>query len=208
MKKKRKLKKKVVILLILIPIIIIASIGIVLYKSFDKKETNHQEVVDKIGEYDYTLENDHPKAYKELFKELTKELNKEKPDEKKYAELVAQMFAVDFYNLDNKVSKNDIGGVQFIASNYKNNFAFKASDTVYKYVEQNLYGERKQTLPEVKSSSVKEIKNDKYKYKNINDDNVYIVTVNLEYKKDLDYPEEVIVKLLHNDKKLEVYEMK
>ena len=208
MKKKRKLKKKVVILLILIPIIIIASIGIVLYKSFDKKETNHQEVVDKIGEYDYTLENDHPKAYKELFKELTKELNKEKPDEKKYAELVAQMFAVDFYNLDNKVSKNDIGGVQFIASNYKNNFAFKASDTVYKYVEQNLYGDRKQTLPEVKSSSVKEIKNGKYKYKNINDENAYVITVSLEYKKDLGYPEEVTVKLYHNDKKLEVYEMK
>lgn len=208
MKKKRKLKKKVVVILILVPIIIASISGVFIYKSLNKKETTHKEVVDKISTYGYTLENDHPKAYKKLFEELTKVLNSEEVDEKKYAELIAQMFAIDFYNLENKVSKNDIGGVEFIANAYKDNFVLKASDTVYKYVEQNLYGDRKQTLPEIESSSVKEVKNDKYKYKNISDNNVYIVTVNLEYKKDLDYPEEVTIKLLHSDKKLEVYEMK
>ena len=46
------------------------------------------------------------------------------------------------------------------------------------------------------------------KYKDIEDENAYVVKVNLEYKKDLGYPEEVEISLLHNDKKLEIYKMK
>jgi len=43
---------------------------------------------------------------------------------------------------------------------------------------------------------------------NIKDEKTYVVTVKLEYKEDLGYPEELEIKLLHDDKKLEIYEMK
>lgn len=208
MKKRRKLKKKVVVLIVLIIIALFSITGLVLYNTFFSKSDNSVKVVDEIPGYGYTLQDDQPKIYKELFKELAEVLSKDSVDEEKYAKLISQMAVIDFYNLDNKVSKNDVGGVQFIRSKNIDNFVLEASETVYKYIEQDIYGNRNQTLPEVTSSSVKDIKQETYSYKDIKDDKAYTVTVNIEYKKDLDYPTEVIVKLLHNDKKLEIYEMK
>ena len=208
MKKRRKLKKKVVVLIVLIIIALFSITGLVLYNTFFSKSDNSVKVVDEIPGYGYTLQDDQPKIYKELFKELAEVLSKDSVDEEKYAKLISQMAVIDFYNLDNKVSKNDVGGVQFIRAKNIDNFVLEASETVYKYIEQDIYGNRNQTLPEVTSSSVKNIKQEAYSYKDIKDDKAYTVIVNIEYKKDLDYPTEVIVKLLHNDKKLEIYEMK
>ena len=208
MKKRRKLKKKVVVLIVLIIIALFSITGLILYNTFFSKSDNSVKVVDEIPGYGYTLQDDQPKIYKELFKELAEVLSKDSVDEDEYAKLISQMAVIDFYNLDNKVSKNDVGGVQFIRSKNIDNFVLEASETVYKYIEHDIYGNRNQTLPEVTSSSVKDIKQEAYSYKDIKDDKAYTVTVNIEYKKDLDYPTEVIVKLLHNDKKLEIYEMK
>ena len=208
MKKRRKLKKKVVVLIVLIIIALFSITGLILYNTFFSKSDNSVKVVDEIPGYGYTLQDDQPKIYKELFKELAEVLSKDSVDEDEYAKLISQMAVIDFYNLDNKVSKNDVGGVQFIRAKNIDNFVLEASETVYKYIEHDIYGNRNQTLPEVTSSSVKDIKQEAYSYKDIKDDKAYTLTVNIEYKKDLDYPTEVIVKLLHNDKKLEIYEMK
>ena len=95
----------------------------------------------------------------------------------------------------------------FISTDYVDNFTLKASDTVYKYIEHNLYNDRDQNLPVVTSSSVNKLENVTYEYKSINDDNAYEVTVNLEYEEDLGYPTEIVLTLIHNDKKLEICEM-
>ena len=123
------------------------------------------------------------------------------------------MLVLDFYNLDNKMSKNDIGGTQFIMDNYRSNFILEASETVYKYIEHNVYGNRKQELPKVKEVSVESVNTNTYKYNNITDDKAYIIKVKVSYEKDLGYPTSVVVKLLHtkmeNGKtKLEVFYMK
>ena len=60
----------------------------------------------------------------------------------------------------------------------------------------------------VDSSYVDSTKTEKYQYKKIKDDEAYSVNVKLTYKKDMGYPSNVVVKLLHNDGKLEVYYMK
>ena len=208
MKKRRKLKKKVVVLIVLVLLLIFMVIGFFLYKSFSTKTSDKAKVVDKIPEYGYYLEDDQPKIYKDLFNELVKVLKNKNVDEEKYASLISRMAAIDFYNLDNKVSKNDVGAVQFIYENSKNNFILEASETVYKYIELDTTNNRKQELPIVSSSQIKSIKKDKYKYKKIDDDNSYVVEVLLEYKKDLGYPKSVTLKLLHNNNKLEIYEMK
>lgn len=207
MKKKRKLKKKVIVLIILIIVLVLVIGAFILYKFVFTKEEDHAKVVNEIPEYGYTLEADQPEVYKKLFKELAKVLKEENVDEEKYASIAGQMLAIDFYNLENKVSKNDVGGTEFIKENYIDNFVLEASDTVYKYIEQNLYGDRKQELPEIVSSSVKDIETGSYTYAKKTDNNAYKVTVVLEYKKDLGYPKEVVVKFLHNGKRLEAYEM-
>ena len=207
MKKKRKLKKKVVVILVLIVVLIFGIFGFLLYNSLNPKTENASKVVDEIPEYGYYLEADQPKIYKDLFKELVDVLKSDKVDEEKYASLISRMAAIDFYNLDTKVSKNDIGAVQFISSDSKDNFVLEASETVYKYVEQNIYGDRKQDLPVVSSSKINSIKTEAYKYKKVSDDKAYVVNVNLTYKDDMGYPTSVVFKLIHNDKKLEICEM-
>lgn len=204
-------KKKITLIIIILLLVVLLSVGGYFgYKTINKNKNaiTGTVVVDKIDKYGYTLEEDAPKVYKDLFKELQKVLNKDEVDYEEYAKLVAQMTAVDFYNLDNKVSKNDIGGVQFIYNPYKENFVLEASETVYKYIEHNLYKDRTQQLPVVDSSYVDSIKTEKYQYKKIKDDEAYSVNIKLTYKKDMGYPSNVVVKLLHNDGKLEVYYMK
>ena len=204
-------KKKIILITIILLLIVLLAIGGYFgYKTINKNKDaiGGTVVVEKIDKHGYTLEEDAPAIYKDLFKELQKVLNKDEVDYEEYAKLVAQMTAVDFYNLDNKVSKNDIGGVQFIYSPYKENFVLEASETVYKYIEHNLYKDRTQQLPVVDSSYVDSIKTEKYQYKKIKDDEAYSVNVKLTYKKDMGYPSNVVLKVLDNGDKLEVYYMK
>ena len=204
--KKRKVKKKVKILIVLIIVLLLLSAGLFVYMKTNKHDTTQKpKVVNEISEYGYVLESDQTKLYKDLFKKLAKVLKEEEVDYDEYAKLISQMAVIDFYNLDNKTSKNDIGGTQFIRKDNVDNFILQASETVYKYVEQNLDGKRSQELPIVTSVEVKDLKNEKYSYKKISDDNAYIITLTLGYKKDLGYPTEVEVRLLHTDKKLEIY---
>ena len=90
--------------------------------SSGKKTTKEVQDVDSIEGYDYTLKDNATKYYKSLFEELKKTLEADDIDEEKYAELVAQMFVADFFNLDNKISKSDVGGTQFVYSDYVNDF--------------------------------------------------------------------------------------
>ena len=207
MKKKRKLKKKVIVFIIIFILIILSLVSVFVYKSMTPKNSSTVKVVEKIEDYGYYLEDDQPKIYKELFKELVTVLKNEKVDYDKYASLISRMAVIDFYNLDNKVSKNDVGATQFIREKNKANFVLQASETVYKYIEQNIYGDREQELPVVKTVNVINQKTEAYKYKKISDDKAYTFTGGGEYEKDLGYPKEVTVKLLHDGKKLVIYEM-
>ncbi len=209
MKLKKSVQKKGKIVLLIIIIFVILACGFLIYKRFFVKDNkpNKVKIEEKIDDYGYVLEENESKLYKDLFKELIKTLNKDEIEGEKYASLVAELLVVDFYNLDNKISKNDIGGVQFIKSEYQENFALEASETVYKYIEHNIYGNREQELPVVSKVEVVDVEKTTYRYNDIVDDNTYKVNVKLEYEKDLGYPSNVTVVLIHNDKKLEVIKM-
>ena len=75
-------------------------------------------------------------------------------------------------------------------------------------LEHNIYGDRTQELPVVTSTEVTDIKKSTYSYDDIVDDNCYVINVAITYKKDLGYPTEVTVKLVHNGDKLEAFYMK
>lgn len=209
MKLKKSVKKFLIIVVVILLLVVLAYGGYRVYsKLFKSPGQTKVEVVNEIKKYGYSLEKDAPKLYKNLFEQLDKELAKEEINEDEYAKLVAQMIVLDFYNIDNKISKNDVGGVQFVLQEYQENFVLEASNTVYKYVEHNIYGDREQELPIVKNVSVKEFRTGSYKYNDITDSKAYVVTVNVEYEKDLGYPTEVVVKMLHKDNKLQVFYMK
>lgn len=201
--KKNKIKKIRVLAVILVVGVVLA---LFLFKT--KNQLNVVTVICEIDSYNYKLESNATRIYKKYYKELEKELSDNKVDEKNYASLIAKLFVIDYYTLNNKVTNRDIGGVQFIHSNLKDSFINKASNTVYKYLKNNLYGNRKQKLPEVNSVDIIDIKEMKYSNGDYKDDSGYKVVINIGYVKDYDYPKEVTLSIIHEDNKLVIVEIK
>ncbi len=200
--KKMKIRKGRVLAVILV-------IGVLLGLFYMKTRTKLQvvSVVSEIDHYNYTLESNATRIYKKYFKELEQELEDNKVDEENYASLIAKLFVIDYYTLNNKVTNKNIGGTQFIHSNLKNSFIDEASSTVYKYIKNNLYGNRKQKLPEVNDVEIEEIAQIEYQEGDYQDDSAYQVTVKVGYVDDYDYPEKVVLTMIHEENKLAIVEI-
>ncbi len=201
------MKKGIKILIIVLLLLILGGVGYYGYREFKSKTPGgglkKPKEIKEIKDYDYKLVNESNKRYKELFNILLKELsktNKEEIDEELYAKTISEMFAIDFYDLESKKSKNDVGGVQFIHTKAQNNFILKASDTMYKYIEHNLYGNRTQKLPHVESVTVDEITKTTFTYNKVKDPNAYLVKLTITYTEDLGYPKNINIILNHEDK--------
>ena len=204
---KRKIsKKKITIFAVIIIVLIAAIVATIFFLNSNKKEDNTIKVesVDKIEGYDYTLSSNATKYYKSLFKELKNVLEADDVDEAKYADLVTKLFVADFYNLDNKVNKNDIGGVQFVYKDFRDDFKKLAANSIYKTVENNVYGDRKQDLPVVSNVSTEKKDSVSFKYGDKTDEAAYKINFEVEYKTDLGYQQSGSLTLIHNDKKIEV----
>ena len=207
-KKKRKVKKGLIFIFIFL--IIILVLGVFVYKKyFGKKATPaaQVEVVDTIDNFDYVLNDNETKYYNDLFNSLKDLLSKDNYDEEEYATVIGQLFLADFYDLDSKVMKSDVGGTQFVYSEYRSDFELGAIDTVYKFVESNVYGDRKQDLPIVKSVDKTNITTNSYKSDMVTDNNAFYLTMSISYNKDLGYPKSVLLVLVHNGDKLEIVKM-
>ncbi len=206
--RKRKLNIKRVIIVIILFSLIIAGGCLIFNKYFSKtNKTKEVKSVDTIEGYGYNLKAKATSYYKSLFKKLDKVLSEDNIDEEKYAELVSQMFIADFFNLDNKTSKNDIGGTEFVYSSYVTDFKKYAMEGMYKSVESNVYGNRKQDLPVVKNVTVTKVEQSSYKYGDNTDEKAYVYNFEIEYETDLSYQTKGSLILIHNDKKLEVASM-
>lgn len=204
--KKRRLKTWPIIILLIFVILVICIVNII--SSLNNSKKISTETIDTIKKYNYNLKQNESTYYKELFKELKSELKKDKIDEEKYASIISQMFLTDFLSLDNAINKNDVGGTDFIYSTYKDTFITKAKDTLYLYIENNIYGDRKQELPIVKEVKITNIENKKYDGQKVDDEKAYYIDCEIIYKKDLDYQKKVNLILVHNKDKLEIVSMK
>jgi len=189
-------------------LILIFLISLTIYQFVKKPKTSEPVIISKIETYGYNLEDNKTKLYSTYFETLKKELNKEEVDQQKYAELIVKLFISDFYDLDSKITKNDIGGLQFIKSESLDNMVIKAKDTIYKYVENNVNKDRKQVLPKVKDIVVETVEETTYVFDDKNDLVAYKVNVYWQYVKDLGYQDEAIFILLKNEKKLEIVEIR
>ncbi len=203
-----KLKKKVKVILILAIILIVTGVGFLAYESIKPKKVRTATVENEIPEYGYTLKSTRNDRYKKMFQELKEILDKKEVDEKAYLEQNSKMFIMDFYTLDDKLANTDVGGIDFVHSDAKTNFLEKSEDTVYKYVENDIYGNRKQTLPEITDVTVENIENIEYTIgTDFTDANAYQVEVSIKYKEDMDYPTKATLTFVHEDNKLSLVEV-
>ena len=211
--KKRKLKKKRIIIAMVVLVAIIAAASFGVYKlCFNKKEVKTvATVTDEIANgYNYTITDEATKYSKQLFDDLKKELSKDSVNEEKYAKLEAQLFVSEFFTLSNKVNRNDVGGVQFIYPDYQESFQKEAMDEngLYHYLENDIYGNRDQKLPEVTEVTVDNIENIEYTIgTDFTDDSAYQVEVSIKYKEDMDYPTKATLTFVHEDNKLSLVEV-
>lgn len=205
-----KLKKLPKIIMIGVALLLVIALVIVLAINFWPQEQKVKEVkvLKSIDEYGYELKDNKTKKYKELFKELEDILRADEVNQEEYAKKVAQMFVYDFFSLEDKAAKTDVGGVDFVHPNAVANFLVNAEDTYYKYIESNIYGERKQDLPAVDVVTVDSIEETEFAYNNEMHPG-YEVRLSWTYTDDKfsDYQKNAIVILIKSDIKYYVVQI-
>lgn len=206
------MKKKRLLLIIIFVIIIAIVVGIVLVISKNKNKNKEEEeitavVLNSIDEFNITLDDLDSELYKKEYETLKDNLQSEKINYEEYAKSISKMFVIDLYSLKTKLNKFDVGGVQFVYPSIVENYKLNVEDTIYKYMEDNSKGKRKQSLPMVKSVSVTSIKENKYKI-NAEDKTYdgYKVKLSWEYEKNLGYDDEAELILIKVDKMLYIVE--
>lgn len=206
-----KLKKgPKIVILSLILIIAIAS-AVALYIKFNPKEVKVDEVkiLNTIEKYDYNLKDTKTKKYEKLFRELEKILKAKEVDVEAYANKISEMFIYDFYSLEDKSTKTDVGGVEFVHPNALSNFLVNAEDTYYKYVESNIYGDRVQKLPIVDEMLINATEQTTYIYNN-KEYEAYKVNISWTYTSEefSDYQDSAALYFIKDDIKLYLVELK
>ena len=205
--KKRKFKKVFLILIILLVLGCLTGWYFLKKRDVKKPAPIQIEVIDTIDNFDYELNDNETEYYKELFDSLKELLSQEEYENRDYAVIVGKLFLADFYDLNSKTMKSDVGGTQFVYSNSRSDFELGAMDTVYKSVESNVYGDRKQELPIVTSVENTDLELKLFEYNDDIDYDAYYLTMKISYQKDLGYPTDVLLVLIHNDDKLEIAKM-
>ena len=207
-----RLKKKVkrIILVFLIIALLVVCGLFVKDKFFDKEEVKETKVLKTIDKYGYTLKDNKTKKYKKMFEELNEILSEDPVDEEEYVKKITEMFIYDFYSLDDKVSKTDIGGVDFVHKDVLQNFLVAAEDTYYKYVESNIYNNRTQRLPVVNDITIESVQNDTFTINGgATDDKAFFVKVNWDYTDNSfdSYQKSAELVFVHNDLRLDLVEL-
>ena len=205
MKKKSSKKKILIFIIVLIIIGIICLLGFKFLSSNDNEQ--EVKVIKEIKSHGYKLNENETDIYKDEFYKLEEILTSDEINYEDYAKGVAKLFIIDFYTLDNKLSKNDIGGTEFIKESMRDNFIEEARSTFYKYLEVKS-DKRMQNLPEVSEIVDVSVENTTFKYNDKTmDENAYKVTISWNYKEDLGYETEAKMILVNENNKLYIIEM-
>ena len=199
-------KYKVWLIIILVLIVLVSVVGVsklVLKPKIKDKPKNVTSVISNIGDYGYSLDDRDTKYMKETFEELEQILNQEEIDYEEYAKVVAKLYIIDFYTLDNKINKYDVGSLEYILNDKVELFKTKAMDTIYNDIIDNTYKDRIQELPEITNVEILDFEKTKITLAEDTTE-AYKITMEYTYKKDLGYDKEGTVYLVKNSNKIEV----
>lgn len=201
------MRKRYKIWLTIIVILIILTSLLGVMKLFmpkdEEKNPNVTNVIDTIQDYGYSLDDRDSKYMQEEFKNLIDILKSSEVDDDAYATSLAKLFIIDFYTLNNKINKYDVGGLEYILSDKVDEFKAKAMDTIYFDLIDNTYKDRVQELPEITEVNVENLEHTKFE---LNEENLDAIKVTLKftYKKDLGYDTEGTIYFVKKGNKLEV----
>lgn len=187
--------RKIIRIIMLVVIALIAIYAI--FVAIPSKK-NKDEGIENINNK-YILYKRDSSLYKENFEKLRTILETSPVDNKKYAETIVKLFVIDFYTLDNKDENTDIGGLQYVHSNLKDNLVLNASSTMYKYIKTT------KELPKVKSITSVDTRETTYKI-NDKDYSAYAITINWEYDKDLGYEKQGTFIVVNDNGNLSIVE--
>lgn len=192
--------------MIFIVIAILLIISFLVYKLLKNNNTNDNiKVVDSIEKYGYNLDDRDSALMKSKYEELKKVLNSDEIDYEEYAKILAELFIIDLFTLNNKINKYDVGSAEYVYPDSIENFKLNVEDTIYKHMENNSDGKRKQDLPEVSGSNITAINTGEFLIDDENYDS-FIVELNWDYVKDLGYDDNATITLINLDNKLYVVE--
>ena len=202
------MKKKYKRLIILFVVIALLAIGCFLIFKMLKKDDVQENVnvVDSISEYGYNLDDRDTELMKSTYEELKNILNSDEIDYEKYADTLARLFVIDLFTMNNKINKYDVGGTEYVYPDAIENFKLNVEDTIYKHMENNSSGKRKQNLPEVSSIDVLSTEVGEYTIGDTDTFDAYIVDLAWEYSSDLGYDDNATVTLVKMEDKLYVVE--
>lgn len=187
--------KKIIRIIMLVVVALIAIYAI--FVAIPSKK-NKDEGIENINNK-YILYKRDSSLYKENFEKLRTILETSPVDNKEYAETIVKLFVIDFYTLDNKNDNTDIGGLQYVHSNLKDNLVLNASSTMYKYIKTT------KELPKVKSINSVDTRETTYKI-NDKDYSAYAITINWEYDKDLGYEKQGTFIVVNDNGNLSIVE--
>ena len=102
-------KKRILLITVLILLVVCIALYFLLFRGNTRGNSN---VVEKINDYGYTLDDRDTVYMRTTFRELKKVLKEKKIDYKKYAEYLAKLYIIDLYTINNKTSKYDVGAFE------------------------------------------------------------------------------------------------
>ena len=200
-------KKKIGI--VVCSILLIYFLGGIFYNIFvdrsDTKKKNNVNNSVQIKGFEYLSNDSDTDLFKNEFKKLKKNLESSNINYNEYALSISKMFIIDLYTLNNKNNMYDVGGVQFVYPEARDNFKLNVENTLYKYMEDNSDGKREQDLPEV--SNVEVTSDEVYEY-TIGEEKYegYKINLDISYVKDLEYDAKAELILVKVDKYLYIVE--
>lgn len=201
------MKKKYKILLIVIIILIIVIIAAIVAFKFLKgsEPAEPVKVVDRIDNFDYTLDDRDTELMKNTYNELKTVLSSDEIDYEKYAEILSKLFVIDLFTMDNKVNRYDVGSTEYVYPDSVDNFKTNVEDTIYKSMENNSDGKRRQDLPEVSSIDNTSVETSTFTIGEEEHES-FVVNINWSYVSDLGYDDNATITLIELNEKLYVVE--
>ena len=202
---KKKYKKIIIVLVILLLLVF----GAFAYCKFFKSRPvdtpiKEVKVTNTIENYGYNLEDRDTKLYKDKYEKLKELLSKDDYDKDEYIKLISELFIIDLYTIDNKISRYDVGGTEFMYTGAVSSFKASVENSLYKTVENDLEDNRNQALPVVSSIEITNYEPTTYEMPDQTVIDGYKVNLSWQYEKDLDYDDTGVLIVIPDGNKMGV----
>ena len=202
----KKKYKKIIIVLVLLLLLVFGAFAYCKFFKSRPVDTPIKEVkvTNTIENYGYNLEDRDTKLYKDKYEKLKELLSKDDYDKDEYIKLISELFIIDLYTIDNKISRYDVGGTEFMYTGAVSSFKASVENSLYKTVENDLEDNRNQALPVVSSIEITNYEPTTYEMPDQTVIDGYKVNLSWQYEKDLGYDDTGVLIVIPDGNKMGV----